>query len=59
MAERYLLGHMEEKVGDVEIMSPQSVLGAALLGKTQGDVVEYTTPTGQAMSVQILKVESA
>lgn len=61
MAERYLLGHMEEKDGssDVEIMSPQSALGAALIGKAEGATVEYTTPTGASLKVQILKVESA
>lgn len=59
MAERYLLGHMEEKVDGLEIMSPQSALGAALLGKAEGDTVEYTTPTGSKLSVQILKVEPA
>ena len=29
MAERYLVGHMEEKVGDLDVMSPDSPLGSA------------------------------
>ncbi|MEQ1699955.1 MAG: transcription elongation factor GreA, partial [Ilumatobacteraceae bacterium] len=35
-AESYLIGHMEEKTGDMDVMSPQSPLGAALLGATEG-----------------------
>src|SRR3954453_18258361 len=31
-AERYLFGHVEEKVGDLDVVSPSSPLGAALLG---------------------------
>src|SRR6187200_984996 len=41
MAERYLVGHMEEKTGDLDVMSPQSPLGASLLGSSEGTWVEY------------------
>jgi transcription elongation factor GreA len=57
-AERYLLGHPEEKTGSLEVMSPQSPLGAALLGKGPGDWVEYEAPRGK-MRVKLLEVESA
>ncbi|CAB4363441.1 MAG: transcription elongation factor GreA [Actinobacteria bacterium] len=56
LAETYLLGHMEERVGNLDVMSPQSALGSALLGSTEGHWVEYTTPTGAQLKVQVLKV---
>ncbi|MEO5898583.1 MAG: transcription elongation factor GreA [Ilumatobacteraceae bacterium] len=58
MAERYLIGHMEEKTGDLDVMSPDSPLGSALLGSTAGDVVKFKAPNG-TMSVEVVKVESA
>ncbi len=56
LAERYLVGHMEERVGELEVMSPQSPLGSALIGATAGAWVEYQAPNG-ALRVQVLKVE--
>ena len=58
MAERYLVGHMEEKVGSLDVMSPQSPLGEALIGASAGDWVEYQAPTGK-LRVHVLKVETA
>ena len=58
MAERYLVGHMEEKVGDLDVMSPDSPLGAALLGASADAWVEYEAPTGK-LKVHVVKVESA
>jgi len=58
MAERYLVGHMEEKTGDLDIMSPDSPLGAALLGASAGDSVEYQAPNG-VLKVKVLAVETA
>ncbi len=58
MAERYLVGHMEEKVGDLDVMSPDSPLGAALLGASADKWVEYEAPTGK-LKVHVIKVESA
>ena len=57
-AETYLVGHMEEKVGDLDIMSPQSPIGAALLGAEEGSWVEYQAPNG-VLRVQVLKVAIA
>ena len=56
--ETYLIGHMEEKVSDLDVMSPQSPLGSALLGAAAGQWVEYQAPTG-ALRVQVLKVAAA
>jgi transcription elongation factor GreA len=58
MAERYLVGHMEEKVGDLDIMSPESPLGSALLGASADTWVEYEAPTGK-LRVRVIKVETA
>jgi transcription elongation factor GreA len=57
-AETYLVGHMEEKTGDLDIMSPQSPIGAALLGASEGNWVEYQAPNG-VLRVQVLKVAFA
>lgn len=54
-SETYLVGHMEEKTGDLDVLSPQSPLGAALLGATEGQWVEYQAPNG-TLRVQVLKV---
>jgi len=57
-AERYLVGHPEEQIDGLEVMSPQSPLGSALLGKAEGDWVEYQAPRGP-MRVKVLEVETA
>ena len=57
-AETYLVGHMEEKTGDLDIMSPQSPIGAALLGAAEGSWVEYQAPNG-VLRVQVLTVSFA
>ena len=59
LAETYLLGHLEERSGGLEVMSPQSALGSALIGAAEGHWVEYTTPTGATLKVQVVKVALA
>jgi transcription elongation factor GreA len=54
--EKYLLGSIEERVEGLEVMSPGSPLGEALIGKKVGDVVSYETPTGAKLSVEIVSV---
>jgi transcription elongation factor GreA len=56
--ERYLIGSIEEKREDVEVVSPRSKLGEALIGRRQGDRVSYETPTGQTLEVEIVAVGS-
>jgi len=53
--ETYLLGSIEEKRDGIEIMSPGSPIGKALLGAQAGDVVEAETPGG-ALRVEIISV---
>lgn len=57
LAERYLIGHMEEQPGDgVEVMGAEAPLGAALDGANEGDTVSYQAPGGE-MRVRVLSVE--
>jgi len=57
MAERYVIGNMEEQVDGADIISPASPLGAALQGASPGDTVSYEAPNG-ALTVTVLEVES-
>ncbi|MCL1899606.1 MAG: transcription elongation factor GreA [Promicromonosporaceae bacterium] len=51
----FLLGsrEMTDVVSDVDVYSPQSALGAAILGHSVGDTVTYTAPNGKDFQVQI------
>lgn len=53
--ERYLIGSIEERRDDVSVISPNSPLGKALMGKAPGDPVEYQAPGG-ALRVEIVAV---
>jgi transcription elongation factor GreA len=57
MAERYVVGHMEEVVDGAEVISASSPLGAALHGATAGQEVTYEAPNG-SLTVKVLKVEA-
>jgi transcription elongation factor GreA len=52
--ERFLLGSREQ-AGDVDldVYSPQSPLGAAVLGQSVGTQVAYSLPNGKSLSVRI------
>jgi len=54
--ERYLLGSIEERVEGLDVMSPGSALGSALIGHRAGDTVAYETPTGARLKVKIVTV---
>jgi transcription elongation factor GreA len=55
--ERYLIGSIEERRDDLEVMSPGSPLGAALLDHAVGDVVQFEAPGG-LLSVEIVGIEA-
>ena len=44
--ERYLIGSIEERREDLSVISPNSPLGQALLGRSPGDTVAYEAPSG-------------
>ncbi|MDP1794121.1 MAG: transcription elongation factor GreA [Acidimicrobiales bacterium] len=54
--EQYLVGSIEERREGIEVASPESPLGSALLGHKAGDVVEYETPTGAKLKVEIATI---
>lgn len=57
MAERYMIGNMEEEVDGADVISATSPLGAALQGASAGDTVTYDAPNG-SLTVKVLSVES-
>ena len=57
-AERYLVGHIEEKVDGLDVVSPTAPLGAALLGAKAGDTVGFEAPNGE-LRVRVLRVEAS
>ena len=44
--QEFFIGSIEEKPNGVLVASPTSPLGAALLGRSVGDLVEYEAPSG-------------
>ena len=57
--ETFLLGSREEAATtSIDVYSPTSPLGAAVLGQKIGDTVEYATPNGKKLQVEILSAET-
>ncbi|NLA66096.1 MAG: transcription elongation factor GreA [Leucobacter sp.] len=57
--ERFLLGNREMADGsDLDVYSPESPLGAAILGLQVGETSSYTAPNGNQIEVKILSVET-
>jgi transcription elongation factor GreA len=53
--ETFLLGSREEGAhGSLQVYSPQSPLGAAILGATRGEAREYELPSGKIQKVTVL-----
>lgn len=55
LGSREVMG-LDDSVG-IEVYSPQSPLGAAIMGAAPGDTVSYTAPTGSRIDVTIVAVE--
>jgi transcription elongation factor GreA len=49
----FLLGNKALEDGTIDVFSPESPLGSAILGRKVGDKVSYTAPTGKSISVEI------
>jgi len=54
-ASEYFVGSIEERQGDLTVVSPGSPLGQALLGHGVGETVEYAAPGG-SLRVDIVAV---
>ena len=56
--ELFFVGSIEEHTADeVEIASPTSTLGAAMIGHKVGDVVSYLSPSGKELSLEITEID--
>jgi transcription elongation factor GreA len=53
--ERFLVGSIEERHDELNVVSPRSPLGQALLGKAPGEVIEYKAPGG-TLRVEIVQI---
>jgi transcription elongation factor GreA len=53
--ERYLIGSIEERRDDVSVISPNSPLGQALLGRRAGETVSYAAPSGE-LRVEVVAI---
>jgi transcription elongation factor GreA len=52
----FLLGSREVAGGtELDVFSEKSPLGAAILGKSEGDVTSYQAPNGRTITVEITK----
>lgn len=56
LAERYVVGHVEEQVEGAEVISSSSPLGAAIQGAAPGQTVTYQAPNG-SLTVKVLDVQ--
>ena len=56
LGSRELLG-LDENIDATNVYSPQSPLGAAILGKKEGDATSYVAPNGRSINVTVVKVE--
>ena len=54
--EKYLIGSIEERSGDFEVLTPGSPLGRALMGRKIGEVVDFEAPGG-VLKVEIVDIE--
>lgn len=54
--EQYLIGSIEEHREGIDVASPSSPMGAALLGHKVGDKVAYETPNGMQLTVEIVEL---
>ena len=53
--ERFLVGSIEEHHDALNVVSPGSPLGQALMGKVAGDTVEYEAPGGK-LRVEVVRI---
>ena len=53
--ETFLLGAREMADDDIQVFSPQSPLGSALIGARVGETVSYQAPNGKHLQVDIVE----
>ena len=52
--EIYFLGSREEAIDGMDVLSLQSPLGQAVVGRKPGEKFSYTTPTGRELPVRLV-----
>jgi transcription elongation factor GreA len=55
-ADTYFYGSVEERGIEHDIISPGSPLGEALVGKKVGDKVDFESPTGANLTVEVVAI---
>jgi transcription elongation factor GreA len=55
-ADTYFYGSVEERGIEHDIISPRSPLGQALDGKKVGDTVDFESPTGATLTVEVVSI---
>ncbi|MGH3729779.1 MAG: transcription elongation factor GreA [Micromonosporaceae bacterium] len=56
--EQFLLGSREiSSTTDLTVYSPESALGSAILGRSPGESVSYTAPSGAEIKVKIVSID--
>ena len=53
----FLLGNKALDDGTIDVFSPESPLGSAILGAKVGDQVSYVAPTGRELQVEIVEAK--
>jgi transcription elongation factor GreA len=55
--EDFLLGarEMADMRPDLQVYSPQSPMGSAIIGSKRGDTVDYVAPNGKTLKVEIIE----
>ena len=56
VAETYFYGSVEERGIEHDIISPRSPLGQALEGAKVGDKVDFASPTGANLTVEVVSI---
>jgi transcription elongation factor GreA len=56
--ERYLIGMIEEQRDGLDVISPTSPLGKALMGGHVDDTVSFEAPSGATLSVTVRAIET-
>jgi transcription elongation factor GreA len=56
-AETYLLGDREEKGGEYDVLTPDSPLGRALMGRSSGEALVAEVPAG-ALKIEVIRVRA-
>ncbi|MCY3577372.1 MAG: transcription elongation factor GreA [bacterium] len=55
--ETYLVGSIEERHDGLDVISPASPMGAAIIGARVGDTLTYESPAGGTLTVQVVSLE--